>query len=120
MAQAHHARLLAEPQDLNEQVAQRVEVAAPELTDSAVVWLLVAREHPEGQILVTGPLNLAGGDDAHAVGVEQQQRHHPRVKAFLAARILALSRDQDRGKIQLIHQIEQEIHLVVIREPVTR
>ena len=28
MAQAHHARLLAEPQDLNEQVAQRVEVAA--------------------------------------------------------------------------------------------
>ena len=45
---------------------------------------------------------------------------HPGVKAFLAAGILALSRDQDLREIQLIHQIQQEVHLVIPREPVTR
>ena len=43
----------------------------------------------------------------------------PGGKSLLPSRILALSRDQDRGEIQLIHQIEPEINLVVIRESVT-
>ena len=60
MAQAHHPGFLAEPQDLHKQRAQGLQVAAAELTDPAVVRLLVAGEHPEGQILVAGPLDLAG------------------------------------------------------------
>ncbi len=60
MAQAHHAGFLAEPQDLHKQIAQGLKVAATELTDAAVVRLLVGREHPEGQILVAGPLDPAG------------------------------------------------------------
>jgi hypothetical protein len=127
MAQAHHPSLLAQPQDLHEQIAQRIEVAAPEFTDPTVVRLLVAGQHPECQVLVAGPLDPAGGDDAHAVAVEQQQRQslrgrlrlHPGVKPLLPTGILALGRDQNRGEIQLIYQIQQEIHLVVIREPVT-
>ena len=60
---------------------------------------------------------------AHAVGIEQQQRqplrgrlrlHPPRVKPLLATGILGLSGDQDLGAIQLIHQIQQDIHLVVV------
>jgi hypothetical protein len=51
MAQAHHAGRLAEAQDLNEQLAQGLKAAAPELTDAAVIRLLVGRQHPEGQIL---------------------------------------------------------------------
>ena len=107
MAQTHHACLLARPQDLNKQIFQRIEVAAAELADAAVVRLLVAGQHPEGQILVAGPLDHPGRDDPHAIGVEQQHRHHPRVKALLAAGILGLSGDQNLGEIQ------QEIHLVV-------
>ena len=95
MAQAHHANFLAEPQDLHKQAAQSIEVLAPEFTDTAVVRLLIAGQHTERQILVAGPLDPALGDDAHAVGVEQQQRHHPRVKPLLPAWILALSRDHD-------------------------
>ena len=71
MAQAHHAGLLAEAQDLHKQPTERLEVAAAELTDPAVIRLLVAGEHPERQILVTGPLDPAGGDDAGALGVKQ-------------------------------------------------
>jgi hypothetical protein len=69
----------------------------------AVVRLLIPCQHPEGQVRVAGPLDLARGDYTHAVGVEQQQRKplcgrlrlHLGVKTFLTAEILALSRDQD-------------------------
>jgi hypothetical protein len=52
MAKAHHANFLAKPQDLHKQPTERLKVAAAELTDPAVVRLLVAGEHPKGQILV--------------------------------------------------------------------
>ena len=40
------------------EVAQHLKVAAAELTDPAVVRLLVAGHHPESKILVLGPFNL--------------------------------------------------------------
>ena len=119
MTQAHHAGLLAEPQNLHNQPTERLEVAAAELTDPAVIWLLVAGEHPERQILVTGPLDPVGGDDAGTVGVKQSQRHLPGVKPLLPARIFVLGRDHVRRQIQLVDRIEQEIHLMVSRQPVT-
>ena len=42
MAQADHAGRLAEAQDLNEQLAQGLKIAAPELTDPSVLWLPVS------------------------------------------------------------------------------
>ncbi len=113
MTQAHHPRFLAQPQNLHEQTLEGIEVAAAELADPAVIRLLVTGQHPKGQVLVAGTLDLAGRDDADAVGVEQQQRQHPWVKTLLPAGILGLGRDQDLGEIQLIHQVQQDIHLVV-------
>ena len=40
--QAHHAGLMAQPQNLNAQTFQAIKVAAQEITDSAVVRLLIA------------------------------------------------------------------------------
>ena len=70
-AQAHHAGLLAEAQDLHKQSTERLEVAAAELTDASVIRLLVAGEHLKGQTLIAGALDPAGGDDPRAVGVKQ-------------------------------------------------
>ncbi len=117
MAQADNPRLLAQPQDLHKQTLEGIEVAAPELTDTAVIGLLVAGHHPEGQILVAGTFDLAGGDDAHAVGAEQEHRQplrgrlrlHPGVKPLLPTRILGLGRNQDGREIQLVDQVHQEI-----------
>jgi hypothetical protein len=103
MAQAHHPGLLAQPQDLNEQAFEGIKVAAPEFTDTAVIRLLITGQHAERKILVAGTLDLAGGDGAHAVGVEQKHRQplrgslrlHPRIKALLPAGIFGLSRDED-------------------------
>ena len=88
MAQAHHPRLLAEAQHLDKQLLQCFQVAAAELTDAAVVRLLIAAQHPESSVLVAGTLDFSGGGDADAVGVQQQHRHHPGVKPLLAPRIL--------------------------------
>ena len=127
MTQAHHSGLLAQLQDLNEQIAQGIKVPAAEFTDATVIRLLVTDQHPKRQVLVARAPDLAGGDDAHAAGVEQQVRQplrgrlrlHAPIQPCLPAGILGLSRDQDRGEIEFIHQIQQEIRQVVIREPVT-
>jgi hypothetical protein len=50
--QAHHAGLLAQLQNLNKQTLERIKVAEPKITDSAVVWLLIVVEHLERQVLV--------------------------------------------------------------------
>jgi len=112
MTHADHPGFLTQPQDLNKQALEGVEVAEPKFSDSAVIGLPVSAQHPEGQVLVAGPLDLAGGDDAYAIGVEQQHCQplrgwlllHPRNKPFLPSRILGLGRDQDLGEIQFIHQ----------------
>jgi hypothetical protein len=67
MTQAHHPRELTQPQNLNEKTFQSIKAAAAKLADGAVVLLLVTGQHPEGQVLIAGTLNLPGGDDAHAV-----------------------------------------------------
>ena len=113
MTQAHHPGLLAEAEVLNKQILEGIKVAAAKLTDAAVVRLLVGCQHPAGQILITGPLDLAGGDDAHAAGVEQQHRHRPGIKPFLATGIVGLCGPKDLRVIQFIHQIQQEVHLVI-------
>jgi hypothetical protein len=64
VAQAHQARLLTQPQHLHKLARQCIEMNEAEITDPAVVRLLIAGEHAEGQILVARSLNLAGGDDA--------------------------------------------------------
>ncbi len=67
VAQAHQPRLLIEPQHLHKQARQGIEMNESEITDPAVVKLLVAGEHSESQILVAGPLDPARGGDADAV-----------------------------------------------------
>ena len=58
MPQTHHPCLLAQPQNLNEQALEGIEIAAPEIADPAVIRLLITGEDPKGQILVAGALNL--------------------------------------------------------------
>ncbi len=56
LLQAHHPRLLAQPQDLGEQSTESLKVAAAKLADSVVFWLLIALQHPKRHILGKSPL----------------------------------------------------------------
>jgi hypothetical protein len=57
-----------------QQARQCNKVSTVEITDSALVRLLITGQHAEGGILPTGLLDSPGGGDADAVGVDQQ--HH--------------------------------------------
>jgi hypothetical protein len=59
MPHLHQAGLLAEPEHLHEQILQQLQVPASALTDPCVVRLLVTAQHPEGQVLVAGSLDLS-------------------------------------------------------------
>jgi hypothetical protein len=89
MAKGHHSSFLTQAQDLNEQILEGIEVEMPEVPDAAVVRLVVGGEHPEGQVLVAVTLDIARGNEANLVGVDQEHRHHPRIKAPLTAGSLA-------------------------------
>jgi hypothetical protein len=77
--QAQQARLLAQPQHLHKQARQCIEMHEGKITDPAVIRLLVAGEHPKSRILPAGPLDLPGGENADAAGLQKQ--HHQIVPA---------------------------------------
>jgi len=120
VAQAQQARLLAQPQHLHKQARQCIEMNEAEITDPAVVRLLVAGEHAEGGILPAGPLDPARGGDADAVGVEQQHHHHPRLIGLDPTRIPRLVDRIDRREIQFGGHVQQEEHQMVRWQPLHR
>ncbi len=61
--------------------------------------------------------DLARGGHAHAVSVEKQLRHHPRVAGRLPTAIGHFIWQVDGRKIQLIHQVAYEVGQVVSRQP---
>ncbi len=96
---------------------------AAEITDPAVVRLLVAGEHPEGGVFPAGLLDLPGAGQPDAVVVQQQNHHHPWVVGLLATRILLLVLVElavDRDEIKISGQIQQEEHQVVLWQPLYR
>lgn len=95
-------------------------MTAPEVADPAVVGLLAAGQYPEGSVFPAGCLNLPGDGQRDAVGVQQQDHHHPGVVCLLDPRILLTVEDVDRLEIELSGQIQQEEQQVVLRQPVHR
>lgn len=118
LTQAHPPRLPAEPQHLNKQPGQDIQVPAAAVTDPAVVRLLIAAQHAGGGVFPTGLFNLAGAGKPDAIGVQAQLHHHPGVVGLLTPRVLLLVDGVAPLKIQLAGQIEQEEHQVVFRQPV--
>ena len=67
MPQLHQSRLLAQLQDLQEQVRQRLQVALAEVGDGAEVQRVVRRQPSEGDVLVEPLGDATGRDDATPV-----------------------------------------------------
>ena len=95
-------------------------MTATEIADPAVVRLLIAGQHPEGDVFPAGLLDLARAGQPNAVGVQEQHRHHSRLVGLLAPRILLPVDGVDLLKIQLAGQIQQKEHQVVLWQPVHR
>ena len=115
----HEPGLLAEGEHLGEQARERREVLLPEGRDAVVVGVLVRRQHAVGDLLVGGPLDLAGGRLAGAVGVHQELHHQGRVVRRLAPPVAGLVGREDRGEVQrVVHHVADEAREVILRQPV--
>src|SRR4051812_28206990 len=65
--------------DRGEGAGQHPEVFLAEVADGAEVGALRADKGQEGEVAFTGQCDLAAGEDADGVGVEQEGGHHARV-----------------------------------------
>lgn len=61
---------------LDEEVGEGVEVGLAEVADGAGVGAVVADDGEEGGVAFAGEGDLAGGEDADAVGVDEQSEEH--------------------------------------------
>ncbi len=106
------ARATAQPQHLNEQLAQRLEMALAEQIHRAKVRLLHRRHRHEVHPLLAGLRDPPRRVDALRVRVEQQRRHHHWVKRRLTA--LFGVAVQDRAEVEIVaHQLAHEVRRVI-------
>ena len=75
----------------------------------------VADDGQERQVAFAGPGDLAAGEDADAVGVEEQTDHHGGIERRGAAGLVLVD-GMDRGEIELGDDIEEEEDEVILRE----
>jgi hypothetical protein len=119
-SQSHQTRLLAQPQHLHKQTGHGIKLHPAEITDAAVIRLLVTREPPKGCALPAGPLNPSRTGDADAVPRQQQQNHHAEVVSRHATLISLILGRNDRAQIQLSNRILQKKHQVLLPQPLQR
>ena len=118
MPQRHRLRVLAELEHLAEKPCQGRQVAPAGGRDAIVVRVLVGGQHPVGDILLGGPLDLAQGGFPRAVSVDQQLHHQGEVVRQLPAPVARLVGREDRRQVQGIHHIAHEQGEVSLREAV--
>jgi hypothetical protein len=82
-------------------------VIRPEPGDGGAVRATVGGDEPERDVLPATPLNLAGGPDADAVGVEEQRHHHRWVVGGAAPTVLAPTAVEG-GEVQAADEVDDE------------
>jgi hypothetical protein len=91
-------------------------VALAKARDRRVIRGLVGRDHPKGDVLDAGPLDLAGGAQSARVRVEENGDHQRRVVRRPAMAIGAVGRVEDR-QVHLLDRVEHEPREVALRQP---
>ena len=82
-------------------------MTATEVSDSAVIRLLVAGQHPECCVFPAGLLDLAGTGQPDAVGAQEQHHPHPVGVRLISTRILLLLDGINGLKIVFSRQIQK-------------
>src|SRR6202166_1249185 len=84
MPELDQARLLAQLQNLLEQIAKRLQVPLAEIRDGPEIWGIERHDAHEIDPFAAGLGDAPRGVDAAAVRIKQQHRHHSRIKRRLA------------------------------------
>ena len=108
MPQRDQASPLTERQHLHEQIGQGRQMLLAKVADGPKIWPLVGRQHAKGHVLFQFPSNLPRGWNPHGIGIEQDLDQHPRMVRHSTTGDAPIG-PQNRGEIQLFHEIGQEI-----------
>jgi hypothetical protein len=101
MTELHQAGLLAQLQDLLEQLTKRLQVPPAEVRNGAEIRCIERHDAHEIDALAARLGNATRGVEAAAVGIEQQRRHHGRVERRLAPLTAISAGDLSQIKIIL-------------------
>ena len=116
MPQRDQASPRTERQHLHEQIGQGRQLLLAKVADGPKIWPLVGRQHSKGHVLFPFPCHLPRGGNPHGIGREQDLDQHPRMVRHGTTGDAAIG-PQNRGEIQLIHEIGQEIGQVLLWQP---
>jgi len=105
MAKLHQPRLLAKLQNLGKQSGERLQMALAEVGDGAEIRRIEPHDAHEVDPLARRLGDPARGVDAIAIAVQQQRRHHRRIKRRLPA--LARVSRCDLAKVEALEHKRQ-------------
>jgi len=100
--------LLTPPDDLEEEALEGGKVPLAEVADGPEVRGAVRGGNAEGDIFLTALGDPPGRRDPDRVGVQQELDHHPGVVRRIPPGLLLVD-GGDRGEVQLIHHVREEV-----------
>ncbi|MDF7802176.1 hypothetical protein P4C99_22075, partial [Pontiellaceae bacterium B1224] len=104
--------------DLHKSLFKQCPIRAAEGTDGVVIRMqITAADITHYDIRPGGVLNYAGGEASGGVTVDKQGEHHARWVLFIA-RSATIEAEVISG--QPIYRINQKMHDMVIRNPITK
>jgi hypothetical protein len=117
--QADQAGRRAQPQRGHQQPGQGLLVADPEPRDGHMIGGGVVGQHPKGDVLGQAPLDLAGGTDPGAIGIQQ---HPSSIRGSYAARPCPVGAIglEERAQVQLVDHVQDEPGQVAGWQPVAQ
>ena len=115
-AHPHHADPPTQGQHLDEQVLQRLLVVHHEPGDRPVVGLVVAGDHPVGDVHLAQPGHVARRHHSLAVAVDDEGQHHVGVIGGAAGTVVGMASVQG-ARVQLGHDLEHEPRQVLGGQP---
>jgi hypothetical protein len=115
----HKPRPGAQSEHASEQLGDRLLVAGPEASNRRVVGNLVGRDHPEGDIVATAPLDPTRRTHPDRIRVDEQRDHHLRIVGSGTPAVTAIGRIE-RPEIQLRNALKHEPGQVVLRQPLAQ
>jgi hypothetical protein len=113
-AQLQHPHLAGKLQYLDEQCLDLLEEAPPEHGDRVVVWVLIGSSEAECHRIIRRPLQLAAGEHAGGVAVDQDAQQHRRVVGGLTGTAVAA---KHRPQIQARNHLHHEPRQMLLRQP---
>jgi len=109
-----NAHLAGEPEDIDEKLLDVFQEASPKRGDRVVVGMIVGRDETKRHGIVGRPLQLAAGEHARRIAVNQQPQQHPRM---IRSRTRAAIGSAHPAEVETVGHFDDEPRQVLLRQP---